>query len=276
MPFLAWLTKNLEKASCESLNLLLCFMLLVVTYARFSNICRELGIGFECIWDSSIQEIIRIVRANSSKLLRTLVVQPGAVKPSKASKATASQETVPGKKAERRARLVVALTRARLQLDLEQHLADTGVVKSLEILDSMDAHLTKSVKHLCTSYAVHFPEICRNGVLVGVDDFAFASIVTHCPLRDDLVKERDRLVEWLDGNQELADKIISLANSSTGQHLASDDVKVLQQYGQFLLNLLKVCVASVLCFLSPYKQFKPLFSFSLVAHTMLRVIGGSS
>ncbi|VDL18411.1 unnamed protein product [Hymenolepis diminuta] len=199
----------------------------------------ELGIGFECIWDSSIREIIRIVRANSSKLLRTLVVQPGAVKPSKASKATASQETVPGKKAERRARLVVALTRARLQLDLEQHLADTGVVKSLELLDSMDAHLTKSVKHLCTSYAVHFPEICHNGVMVGVDDFAFASIVTHCPIRDDLVKERDRLVEWLDGNQELADKIINLANSSTGQHLASDDVKVLQQYGQFLLNLLK-------------------------------------
>nr|CDS25400.1 Nucleolar protein 5A [Hymenolepis microstoma] len=199
----------------------------------------ELGIGFECMWDSSIQEIIRVVRTNSSKLLRTLVVQPGGVKPSKASKATAVQETVPGKKAERRARLVVALARARLQLDLEQHLADTGVVRSLEFLDSMDSNLTKSVKHLCTSYAVHFPELCRNGVLVGVDDFAFASIVAHCPLRDDLVKEKERLLEWLGGNQELTDKIISLANSSTGQDLASDDIKVLQQYGQFLLKLLK-------------------------------------
>ncbi|VDO04475.1 unnamed protein product [Rodentolepis nana] len=199
----------------------------------------ELGIGFECIWDSSIQEILRIVRANSSKLLRTLVVQPGGVKPSKASKATAVQETVPGKKAERRARLVVALTRARLQLNLEQHLADTGVVKSLELLDSMDSNLTKSVKHLCTSYAVHFPELCRNGVLVGVDDFAFASIVANCPLRDDLVKDKGRLLEWLGGDQELTDKIISLANSSTGQDLAPDDVKVLQHYGQFLLKLLK-------------------------------------
>lgn len=209
-----------------------------------SFIFRELGVGFECIWDSSIRELIRIVRANSSKLLRTLVIQPGAITPLKNSK-TSAQETVPGKKAERRARLIVALSRARIQLDLVGHLADTGLVKTLEFLDNMDSNLAKSVKRLRTSYGVHFPELCHNGGLSGLDDFAFASIVTYAPLREDLVKDRDKLVEWLDGNHALADSIISLARSSTGQDLSCDDVKVLQQYGEFLLKLLKVCLASV-------------------------------
>ncbi|KAM7543184.1 hypothetical protein Aperf_G00000002342 [Anoplocephala perfoliata] len=198
-----------------------------------------LGVGFECIWDSSVRELLRVVRANSTKLLRTLAIQPGAVVTSLNSSKTSAQETVPSKKAERRARLVVALTRARIQLDLVQHLADTGVVKSLQLLDNMDSNLAKSVKHLRTSYGVHFPELCHNGGLPGLDDFAFASIVTHAPLREDLVKDRDKLVEWLDGNQALADSIISLARSSIGQDLSSDDMKVIQEYGKFLLKLLK-------------------------------------
>ncbi|KAL5107625.1 Nucleolar protein 56 [Taenia crassiceps] len=172
----------------------------------------QLGIGFECIWDTSIRELLRVIRANSSRLLRSLIVQPGAYGSTAKMPATSAQETVPGRKAEKRAQLVVALSRARLQLDLVQHLADTGVVRSLALLDSMDASLARSMKHLRVSYGLHFPE---------------------------LVRQKERLIEWLGGDQRLAETVIELAKTSTGQDLSSDDVLALQQYGHFFLKLLK-------------------------------------
>ncbi len=204
---------------------------------------RTLEIGFECMWDASIREIIRIIRSNSSRLLRSLIVQPGAAgDAASTSKSTSSaQETIPGRQAEKRARLVVALSRARLQLDLLQHLADTGVVRSLELLDSMDASLGKSMKRLRAAYGLHFPELCRAGGLSGVDDYAFANIVAHSPQRDVLTRDVAQLTSWLNGDSSVADQVISLAKSSTGQDISSDDIQTLQQYGQFLLKLLKVC-----------------------------------
>ena len=211
-------------------------------YSFFSPLFlfRKLGIGFECIWDSSVREILRIIRANSSRLLRSLIVQPGAVDATPKQSTTAVQEAAPGRKLERRAQLIVALSRARLQLDLAQHLADTGVVRSLDLLDSMDKSLAKSLKHLRISYGLHFPELCRNGGLPGLDDFAFVSIVTNTPLREQLAKAKDQLVDWLNGDERMAETIVELAKTSTGQDLSPDDIRTLQRYGQFLLNLLKV------------------------------------
>ncbi|VDM30382.1 unnamed protein product [Hydatigera taeniaeformis] len=199
----------------------------------------QLDIGFECIWDASIRELLRVIRANASRLLRSLIVEPGAFLSTAKKPTTSTQETVPGRKAVKRARLVVALSRARLQLDLVHHLADTGVVRSLDLLDSMDASLARSVKHLRVSYGLHFPELCRGGGLPGMDDFVFASIVTQCPLRSQLVGHKKQLLEWLGGDHKMAETIIELAKTSTGQDLSSDDVMALQQYGQFFLKLLE-------------------------------------
>ncbi|KAL5967511.1 Nucleolar protein 56, partial [Taenia solium] len=199
----------------------------------------QLDIGFECIWDTSVRELLRVIRANSSRLLRSLIVQPGASGSAPEKPTTSAQETVPGKKAEKRAQLIVALSRARLQLDLVQHLADTGVVRSLDLLDNMDASLARSMKHLRVSYGLHFPEVCRAGGLPGMDDFALASIVTHAPLRDQLVRQKEQLIEWLGGDQKAAETVIELAKTSTGQDLSPDDVLTLQQYGHFFLKLLE-------------------------------------
>ncbi|VDK32692.1 unnamed protein product [Taenia asiatica] len=199
----------------------------------------QLDIGFECIWDTSVRELLRVIRANSSRLLRSLIVQPGAFDPTAKKPMTSAQETVPGKKAEKRAQLIVALSRARLQLDLVQHLADTGVVRSLDLLDNLDASLARSMKHLRVSYGLHFPEVCRAGGLPGIDDFAFASIVTHAPLRDQLVRQKEQLIEWLGGDQKAAETVIELAKTSTGQDLSPDDVLTMQQYGHFFLKLLE-------------------------------------
>lgn len=194
------------------------------------------------MWDASIREILRIIRANSSRLLRSLIVQPGAVGNTRASTKSTSavNEAAPGQKAEKRARLIVALSRARLQLDLLHHLADTGVVRSLELLDSIDASLGKSMKRLRAAYGFHFPELCRFGGLPGLDNYGFACIVAHCPERNRLVKEEKQLTDWVGGDTELVESVINLAKSSTGQDLSADDVKALHQYGQFLLKLLKV------------------------------------
>ncbi|VDD75495.1 unnamed protein product [Mesocestoides corti] len=199
----------------------------------------NLDIGFGCIWDSSVRELLRVVRANSSRLLRSLVVQPGSAKDVTRKCASAAEETASGRHTEKRTRLVVSLSRARLQLDLIQHLADTGVVRSLDLLDSMDASLCKSMKHLRSAYGLHFPEICCNGGLPGMDDYTLVSIVAHSPQRDHLVQAQEKLIEWTGGNQQMADTVISLAKTSTGQDLSRDDITTLQQYGQFLLRLLK-------------------------------------
>ena len=227
---------------------------------------RQLDIGFECNWDSSVHEILRIIRTNSSRLLRSLIVQPGA--PNAASKAstTAAQEAAPGRKLERRTQLIVALTRARLQLDIAHYLADTGIVRSLDLLDSMDKSLAKSLRHLRISYGLHFPELCRNGGLPGLDDFVFVSIVTNIPSRDQLVKSKDQLIEWLNGDARMAETIIELAKTSTGQDLSSDDLRTLQHYGQFLLNLLKV----FLCFLVTCSFVTCSFLYSSREHSVLK------
>lgn len=237
-----WYLESLIKLSgklfCEYSCLeCMCAYSVVFEFAlRFS----ELDIGFECIWDYAVRAVLRAVRCNSVRLLRSLLVHPKVISKDAKKSATAVQETVPGRKAERRAQLVVALSRARVQLDISKHLADTGVIKSLSLLDSLDASLNKSVKHLRISYSLHFPELCHNGGLLGLDNFAFASIVTYSPERQDLVKNKERLLSWLNGDEELVNKVIDLAKSSTGQKIAEDDVKTLQKYGEFLLKTLKV------------------------------------
>ncbi|VDN13398.1 unnamed protein product, partial [Dibothriocephalus latus] len=219
-----------------------------INEGRVSPLLRHfLHMGFECIWDASVKEIIRIIRANSSRLLRSLMVQPGAVSQNKTAAArTSLQEIAPGKEAEHRARLIVALSRARLQLDLLQHLADTGVVRSLGLLDSMDNSLGSSVKRLKAAYALHFPELVRDQETRSLDDFAFISIIANFPSRDGLLRARndnpgsaDKLSEWT-GSRKLAENILACASTSTGQDLAEEDLTTLQTYAHFLLKLLQV------------------------------------
>nr|VZI12813.1 unnamed protein product [Spirometra erinaceieuropaei] len=213
---------------------------------RLGSSIIALDMGFECIWDAAVREIIRIIRANSSRLLRSLLVQPGTVSQNKAAAArTTVQEIAPGKQAEHRARLIVALSRARLQLDLLQHLADTGVVRSLSLLDSMDNSLGSSVKRLKAAYALHFPELCRDQETRALDDFAFISIIANFPNRDGLLRSRndtsgsiEKLSEWT-GNRKLAENILACASTSTGQDLAEEDFTTLQTYAHFLLKLLQ-------------------------------------
>ncbi|VDL98932.1 unnamed protein product [Schistocephalus solidus] len=220
--------------------------ILGVADERLGSSILALDLGFECIWDAAMREIIRIIRANSSRLLRSLMVQPGAASRNKAAAAlTGLQEIAPGKQAEHRSRLIVALSRARLQLDLLQHLADTGVVRSLGLLDSMDNSLGSSVKRLKAAYALHFPELCRDQQTRSLDDFTFISIIANFPNRDGLLRARndipgsiDKLAEWT-GNRELAENILVCASTSTGQDLAEEDLTTLQTYAHFLLKLLQ-------------------------------------
>ncbi|TPP59711.1 hypothetical protein FGIG_02383 [Fasciola gigantica] len=88
---------------------------------------KACGFGFECVWHGGIREVLRVIRHSFSKLIKSLITQPGnafslSLNNRTPLSKTSAEEQIPGRVAESRTRLVVGLARARSQLNLSQHL----------------------------------------------------------------------------------------------------------------------------------------------------------
>ncbi|KAA3677161.1 nucleolar protein 56 [Paragonimus westermani] len=122
------------------------------------------GFEFECIWHGAIREVLRVIRQYFPRLTKSLITQPGdafslAINGVRRPASTHLDELSRGRVAESRTRLIIGLARARLQLNLSQHLADTSVIKALTLIDELDANLARSASRLRASYGSHFPEM---------------------------------------------------------------------------------------------------------------------
>ncbi|VDP91116.1 unnamed protein product [Echinostoma caproni] len=175
--------------------------------------------GFECVWHGGFREVLRVIRQNFTRLTKSLITQPGnafslSVGQHHPLSKTGAEELIPGRVAESRSRLVVGLARARSQLNVTQHLADTAVVRALTLIDELDADLTRSVARLRTCYATHFPEACRSSSTAGcspLSDVQLIHLIAHCPGRTELLS--GELEDEL-GQVDVLHPIRSLAQSN--------------------------------------------------------------
>ncbi|KAF7255938.1 hypothetical protein EG68_06530 [Paragonimus skrjabini miyazakii] len=125
------------------------------------------GFEFECIWHGAIREVLRVIRQYFPRLTKSLITQPGdafalAINGARKPAGTHLDELSPSHVAESRTRLIVGLARARLQLNLSQHLADTSVIRALTLIDELDGNLDRSASRLRASYSAHFPEYSKD------------------------------------------------------------------------------------------------------------------
>ncbi|CAH8875679.1 unnamed protein product [Trichobilharzia szidati] len=205
---------------------------------------RACNFGFECIWLGSVREVLRVIRQNFTRLTRSLVTQPGAafflsLKIGKSKPSTSADDIAPGKIAESRARVVVGLARARLQLGIGQHLADTGIVKVLTLIDELDTHLTQSASRLRACYSVHFPEVCRPhfGKQLCLDDMKLLQLIANHPLRCNIISNFSSGSFTCLNDDQLASVVAAAAQDSIGADLGEEDCENLQKYAQRLLQM---------------------------------------
>ncbi|CAH8628165.1 unnamed protein product [Heterobilharzia americana] len=203
--------------------------------------------GFECIWLGSVREVLRVIRENFARLTRSLITQPGAALSlsatvGKARPSTSADEITPGKVAESRARVVVSLARARLQLGIGQHLADTGVVKVLKLIDELDTHLTQSTSRLRACYSVHFPEVCRPhfGKNLCLDDMKLLQLIASFPLRSSIISNYAAGSFTCMDDDKLTTLIATAAEDSIGADLGEEDCENLKKYAQRLIQMNQV------------------------------------
>ncbi|CAH8573817.1 unnamed protein product [Schistosoma turkestanicum] len=203
--------------------------------------------GFECIWHGSVHEVLRVIRKSFTRLTRSLITQPGAALSlptidEKSKPSTSADELKPGIIAESRARIVVSLARARQQLGIEHHLADTGIVKVLTLIDELDTYLTRSASRLRACYSIHFPEVCRPHYKkqICLDDVNLLHLIANFPHRSTIISNFSAGSFTYLGNEELASLIATAAQDSVGAELSEEDCENLQNYAQRLLQMIEI------------------------------------
>ncbi|KER32374.1 hypothetical protein T265_01597 [Opisthorchis viverrini] len=204
-----------------------------------------LDFGFECVWHDAIREILRVIRLNFARLAKSLLTQPGdalSLALGSTRKATTSglEEVSAGRVAESRARLVVALARARAQLNLPQHLADTAVVRALTLIDELDANLARSVTRLRASYTAHFPELCQPSFnnCPYLEDFDLIRLIASCPSRPAILESND--LESCLSDPTLVTKIKEAARDSIGCDLQEPDAENLKIFASRLDRMIQM------------------------------------
>ncbi|CAL8087542.1 unnamed protein product [Calicophoron daubneyi] len=200
--------------------------------------------GFECVWHGAVREILRVIRQNFHRLTKSLITQPGdasslALGGFRVGAKTSAEEVAPARVAESRARLVVGLARARLQLDLTQHLADTAVIKALNIIDALDTNLAKSASRLRSCYAIHFPEICwPSQNFPYLSDVKLIHLIATCPSRTDILAKNDMTEEVF--TCDLFNQIQKAAQDSIGSDLSDEDQEYFRKFSDSLLKLIQM------------------------------------
>ncbi|VEL19226.1 unnamed protein product [Protopolystoma xenopodis] len=238
-----------------------------VNHSLLGENIQSFGLGFECICQEAVCEILRLIRFNYGRLMRSFVLQPGDSLGSsnvlKASSdassllgyknigATSVSERAPAKKAETRARLVVALSLARAILDVTQFLSATWICRSLELVDELDKSICKSTSSLRISYKLHFPELCQKGQQglfsnLVISDFGFINLIADYTSRDSISKflhtkpsleEKAKVTSWFGGSDKAFDVLVAAARDSIGQELDVEDSRHLKAFAQHLLKL---------------------------------------
>lgn len=211
---------------------------------------RSLGFGFNCIWHTGVLEVLRIIRQNFIRLTRALITQPGAssllsLSNFKQNALTGSDELVPGRVAESRARLIVAVSRAKKQLNLSKHLADSAIVKVLSIIDELDIHLVRSTSRLRACYSLHFPEVCQHnfGNAICLKDSDLIKLISEYPLRTLLEPALSTgSITSCFTDLSLAKQVVLAAKDSIGMDLNSEDSENLKMFAVRLLGLIKVLI----------------------------------
>ncbi|KAF6769205.1 hypothetical protein AHF37_06394 [Paragonimus kellicotti] len=206
------------------------------------------GFEFECIWHGAIREVLRVIRQYFPRLTKSLITQPGdafslAINGARKPASTHLEELSPGHMAESRTRLIVGLARARLQLNLSQHLADTSVIRALTLIDELDANLHRSASRLRASYSSHFPEVCRPSFTncPHLNDVDLIRLIAKCPFRSLLASAQySRDLEVCLTQPKMGASIRIAARDSIGCDLLDEDGESLKLFAGKLLKMIQM------------------------------------
>ncbi|KAF5396617.1 Nucleolar protein 56, partial [Paragonimus heterotremus] len=206
------------------------------------------GFEFECIWHGAIREVLRVIRQYFPRLTKSLITQPGdafslAINGARKPASTHLEELSPSHVAESRTRLIVGLARARLQLNLSQHLADTSVIRALTLIDELDANLDRSASRLRASYSSHFPEVCRPSFTncPCLNDVDLIRLIAKCPFRSLLASAQySRDLEVCLTQPKMGASIRIAARDSIGCDLLDEDGESLKMFAGKLLKMIQM------------------------------------
>mmetsp|Transcript_30120 Transcript_30120/g.115625 ORF Transcript_30120/g.115625 Transcript_30120/m.115625 type:complete len:476 (-) Transcript_30120:394-1821(-) len=167
---------------------------LAVGESKLGNAIKS-KLGLQCIFDSSVQEIIRVIRANFEDLV--------------GEKSTEH---------ERKAMVLgLAHSLSRYKLKFSPDKVDTMIVQAIGLLDDLDKELNTYAMRLKEWYGWHFPEMVK----IINDNVKYAQVVARMKIRSNAkgLDFKDILEE------EVEEELKEAAEVSMGTEISDEDVR---------------------------------------------------
>eukprot|EP00180_Rhodochaete_pulchella_P002854 Plantae.Rhodophyta-Rhodochaete_pulchella.ctg45.p2 GENE.Plantae.Rhodophyta-Rhodochaete_pulchella.ctg45~~Plantae.Rhodophyta-Rhodochaete_pulchella.ctg45.p2 ORF type:complete len:539 (-),score=142.51 Plantae.Rhodophyta-Rhodochaete_pulchella.ctg45:2265-3881(-) len=176
-------------------------------------------LGLQCVFDASVMEIMRGIRANLEELM------------GEESSAEASRAMVLG--------LAHSLSRYKLKFSPDK--VDTMIIQAIGLLDDLDKEVNTYAMRLREWYGWHFPELGK----IVVENLAYAKVVKRMGTRASIGKHdfSDALAEEIEQEMKEAAQI-SMGTEISEQDVANisslcDQVIALTEYRTTLYDYLK-------------------------------------
>jgi len=166
---------------------------LAVTDAKLGSVIKD-TLGIKCVYDNSIQELVRGIRLQLTSLIDGL--------------SEADVKTMA---------LGLSHSLSRYKLKFSPDKVDTMIVQAISLLDDMDKELNIYAMRVREWYGWHFPELGR----IVTDNLQYARLVKHMGLRTNAqTAELDVVLP-----EELVTLVKEAASMSMGTEVSQEDIE---------------------------------------------------
>eukprot|EP00923_Selenidium_pygospionis_P005505 GHVN01009296.1.p1 GENE.GHVN01009296.1~~GHVN01009296.1.p1 ORF type:complete len:497 (+),score=84.90 GHVN01009296.1:47-1537(+) len=171
-------------------------------------------LGFPVTYDKNVLEVVRGCRLHLRKLIKKL------------------EDTDIAKF---QVGLGHSFSRTAIKFDPKRQ--DKPILQAIALMDSLDKNINLFSMRVREWFGWHFPELAK----IVTDNELFVKCVIAVETRDSLENDNpekiEKLIEILDGNEEIVNELVAASKMSLGQDLAQADTKNIVSFANIVVKL---------------------------------------
>lgn len=167
-------------------------------------------IGYECLSNEQVFELVRLIRYHSSKLLDEL-------KPHDMFKSQLG--------------LGHAYSRAKVKFNVNK--SDNMIIQAIALIDQLDKDINTFSMRMREWYGWHFPELVK----IIADNHVYAKVVKIVRNRAELNEEKAESLEEVVGDEVKTKQILDAAKTSMGTDIAEIDLLNIDNFATRVISL---------------------------------------
>lgn len=168
-------------------------------------------LGYECVTDEMVQELIRGIRLWAEKLLSQL--KEGDIE---------------------KAQLGLGHSYSRAKVKFNVNRSDNMIIQAIALLDQLDKDINTFAMRVKEWYSWHFPELVK----IVNDNYKYAKLVKVLKNKADVSEEHlEALTEILDEDESKARQIVDAARASMGTDISPVDMINVLNFADRVINL---------------------------------------